>query len=234
MTVPPSRKIGLSGASRSRRRVRPRTLVGVHGHRLALRLGHVERDDLVVEAAGLGGGHRAPVRLEREGVLVLARDPVALGHVLARLAHRLGRVAAPPCAGSTKRQPSVVSTSSTLPRGKPRSGLSVTNGARDIDSTPPASTRSASPRRSWRLPCTAASRPEAQRRLTVTPGHLDRQAGEQAGHARDVAVVLARLVGAAHVDLVDARRGRARCARRRRAPRARRGRRAGTLDSTPP
>ena len=72
--------------------------------------------------------------------------------------------------GFTKRQPIVVSASSTLPRGKPRSGLRVTSGARDIDSTPPASTRSASPSRIWRAPCTAASSPEAQRRLTVTPG----------------------------------------------------------------
>src|ERR671915_93572 len=48
--------------------------------------------------------------------------------------------------GLTKRQPIVVSTSSELPRGKPRSALRVTRGARDIDSTPPARTRPASPR----------------------------------------------------------------------------------------
>jgi hypothetical protein len=33
--------------------------------------------------------------------------------------------------------------------------------------------------------------------------HIDRQAGEQAGHARDVAVVLPGLVGAAEQNLVD-------------------------------
>jgi hypothetical protein len=69
-----------------------------------------------------------------------------------------------------KRQPIVVSTSAGLPRGKPRSGFSITNGARDIDSTPPARTRSASPSRTWRTACTIASRPEAQSRFTVTPG----------------------------------------------------------------
>ena len=37
--------------------------------------------------------HGALVAAERERVLVLARDPVALGDVLARLSHRLGRVA---------------------------------------------------------------------------------------------------------------------------------------------
>ena len=69
-----------------------------------------------------------------------------------------------------KRQPMVVSTSSAVPRGKPRSGFSITKGARDIDSTPPARTRSASPSRTWRPAWTIASRPEAQRRLTVAPG----------------------------------------------------------------
>ena len=58
-------------------------------------------------------------------------------------------------------------------------------------------------------------------------GHLDREARQQAGHAGHVAVVLAGLVGAAHVDLVDrggvelvARDGGAR-------PRGRPGRRGG-------
>ena len=64
----------------------------------------------------------------------------------------------------------MVSASSTLPRGKPCSGLRITHGERVIDSTPPASTRSASPTLTWRLPWTAASSPEAHSRFTVTPG----------------------------------------------------------------
>src|SRR2546423_2962419 len=44
--------------------------------------------------------------------------------------------------GLMKRQPSVESTMVTFPRGKDRSGLSITNGDRLIDSTPPASSRS--------------------------------------------------------------------------------------------
>jgi hypothetical protein len=39
--------------------------------------------------------------------------------------------------------------------------------------------------------------------LTVTPGTLDRIAGQQQGHAGDVAVVLAGLVGAAQHHFVD-------------------------------
>ena len=38
------------------------------------------------------------------------------------------------------------------------------------------------------------------------PGDLDRQPGQEAGHARDVAVVLARLIGAAEDDVFDSRR----------------------------
>ena len=57
-----------------------------------------------------------------------------------------------------------------FPRGKPRSGFSITNGERLIDSTPPASSRSPSP--AW-IACAAwrtASRPDAQSRFTVAPG----------------------------------------------------------------
>ena len=50
-----------------------------------------DRDQLVGEAPLLVGRRPALLRLERERVLVLARDSVALGHVLAGLAHRLER-----------------------------------------------------------------------------------------------------------------------------------------------
>ncbi len=48
--------------------------------------------------------------------------------------------------------------------------FAMTNGARDMCSTPPATTRSASPSAIMRPACATASRPEPQRRLTVTPG----------------------------------------------------------------
>jgi hypothetical protein len=47
------------------RGVGARALVGVDRDRVALRLGHLDRDDLVVEPARLGGRDRAAVRLER-------------------------------------------------------------------------------------------------------------------------------------------------------------------------
>ena len=102
------RVAGGDGAALAERRPQPRqllergvgarALVGVDHDGLAA-LRRRDRHDLLGEAAGLLGGDRAPVAAQREVVLVLARDPVALGDVLRRLAHRLGRVAAPPCAG---------------------------------------------------------------------------------------------------------------------------------------
>jgi hypothetical protein len=47
--------------------------------------------------------------------------------------------------------------------------LGITNGARDMLSTPPAITRSASAVLTARAACTTASIPEPHRRLTVAP-----------------------------------------------------------------
>ena len=56
-----------------------------------------------------------------------------------------------------------------MPRSKAASGLSITNGARDIDSTPPATKTSPSPTAiAWAAELTAW-RPLPQRRLTVRP-----------------------------------------------------------------
>src|SRR5438309_8178981 len=51
----------------------------------------VDRDELVVEAAGRGRRRPALLRAQRERVLVLTRDRPALRDVLAGLAHRLQR-----------------------------------------------------------------------------------------------------------------------------------------------
>ena len=64
----------------------------------------------------------------------------------------------------------VVSSSSMPPRGKPRSGLPVTIGARLMDSTPPARTRSPSSERTARAAWLTASRPDAHSRFTVAAG----------------------------------------------------------------
>ena len=72
-------------------------------------------------------------------------------------------------ASLTKRQPMVVSWISAR-REKAASGLGMTSGARDIDSTPPATIRSASPQAMRRAAAPTASSPDAQSRLSVIPG----------------------------------------------------------------
>src|SRR5688572_28853442 len=64
-------------------------LVAADGRGLALPAGDLDWDDLVVEPAGLDGGDGALLALEREGVLALAIDAIALGDVLGGLAHRV-------------------------------------------------------------------------------------------------------------------------------------------------
>ncbi len=72
----------------------------------------------------------------------------------------------------TSRQPRVVETAVTLPAGNAREGLGSTHGARVIDSTPPATTTSASPVSMAREAIIVASRLDPQSRLTVVAGTL--------------------------------------------------------------
>ena len=81
----------------------------------------------------------------------------------------------------------------------------MTKGARVIDFDAAGDGEIASRRRVMaRAAVPTASRPEAQSRLTRRRPGRCRQPGEQQRHARDVAVVLAGLVGAAEDDVVDA------------------------------
>ncbi len=70
-------------------------------------------------------------------------------------------------------------------------------------SPPPATISSDSPPRIARAAIATASSPEPHSRLRVTPPELSGKPREQAGHAREVAVVLARLVGAAEDHVVE-------------------------------
>ena len=70
--------------------------------------------------------------------------------------------------GLMKRQPIVVSWIS-VDRDQADDAFGITNGARDIDSTPPATIRSASPARTARAAIASESRLEPQSRLTVLP-----------------------------------------------------------------
>src|SRR3990172_12241840 len=70
--------------------------------------------------------------------------------------------------GLGKRQPIVVSHIVTLPQAKAASALGTAQGARDIDSTPPAINTSPSPTLIARAAALIAFRLEAQSRLKVT------------------------------------------------------------------
>ncbi len=72
--------------------------------------------------------------------------------------------------GLVIRQPRVVDHICWWPAGKGRSGFCTTQGARLIDSTPPAMATEASPSAMARAAWMTASRPEPQSLLTVTPG----------------------------------------------------------------
>ena len=133
--------------------------------------------------------------------------PNSLGHVVRGLRHRVGaellahhRVDEPPADGG------VVDLGG--PGERRRRPWACTNGARVMLSTPPASTRSASPERTARDAMAIASRLDPQSRFTVPPGADDRQSREQGRHPGDVAVVLAGLVRAAEQHVVQLRPSR--------------------------
>ena len=163
---------------------------------------NVDRHDLVVEAAGLRGGHRAPVRLERECVLVLARDAVALGDVLGGLAHRV-RVAQ--LLHARVREAPADRRVGDLRVAAREAALGLQHHERRarhrLDAARQHELRLAEPDLARGLD--DGLEPGRAEPVDGHARHLLGQPGEQARHARDVAVVLARLVRAAHEDLVD-------------------------------
>ena len=88
-------------------------------------------------------------------------------------------------------------------REKASVALPCTKGARDIDSTPPAMRDIGFARadrargQSDRVEAGAAEPVDRARRARCRAGR------EQQRHARDIAIVLARLIGAAGIDFVD-------------------------------
>ena len=138
VTVPSSTNAGLSFASFSTRVSGADPLVA-----LELGVGHRARPSRrrsrrpTPRAALLVAAHG-------ERVLRLARDAVD-ARPASRRSRRARSSTARASRGLTIRQPSVVECSVSCARGKPRSGLSSTHGARLIDSTPPTTTSEASP-----------------------------------------------------------------------------------------
>ena len=146
-----------------------RVLVAVDDDRLALRLGHRHRHDLVGEATGLDGRHGALLRDEREGVLVLAADRPAARPRSRRSRPSSRGGASRPGAGwrSASRGSCRPSRACRARRAPP--ALAMTYGARVIDSTPPATKTSPSPTMIAWAAALIACRPEPHSRLTVWP-----------------------------------------------------------------
>ena len=105
--------------------------------------------------------------------------------------------------GFTNRQPSVVSSIVRAPRSHAPSALSITYGARVIDSTPPATNTSPSPAPIAWAALFTAWRPDPHSRFTVCPATSTGSPASRSGHPGDVAVVLARAVRAAEDDVLD-------------------------------
>jgi hypothetical protein len=74
---------------------------------------------------------------------------------------------------------------------------------RDIDSTPPATTRCSQPERTFIAAVLTASSPDAQKRLSLHPRHVHIPAGVERGRARNVAALLADRRDAAEHNIVN-------------------------------
>ena len=207
------------------RRVGPDALV-------ARQLDVGQRDHVVVVEAGLPGGVRALVALDGERVLLLARDLVAVGEDLGRLAQGdrplLGHVRVdhpPPERRGVQR---LVAGGEALGRLEqhPRCAAHRLHPADHGQRGVAGLDRAAGLDR--RLQAAAAQAVDGHAR------HGGGQAGQQDGHARDVAVLLAGAVGVAEEDVVDQVGVDVGSGRPRGGRRARPGRRGARRDSAPP
>ena len=220
VTVPPSRNGVGSAASLLERRLGARMLVPLDHAQLAALPRHRDRNDLDREAPGLDRGCRPLLRAEREGVLIGAPDPVLGSDVLGGLGHRVDAVLRlDQGVDEAPAERRVVQ----LGRARERALRLAEDERRPAHALDPArdqELRLARPDRARGQ----AHRLHARAAEAVDRGarHARRQTGQQRRHARDVAVVLARLVGAAQDDVVDRRRIEPRMAGEQRLDRHRR------------
>ena len=157
-----------------------------------------DRDKFVGEAASLLGGRPATVALKRECVLVLAGDSVALGHVLAGLAHRFERdhlLHARIREAPAKRRVPGRAVAVLRLRSDERRARHGFDAAGDEKLAVSRADRMRGPD-----DCRQTGRAETVHGDT---GDALGQPREQGTHAGDVAVVLPSLVGGAEVDVLD-------------------------------
>src|SRR5581483_2719110 len=172
------------------------------GPRMLVARDVADSDELLVEPPRLRRRRPAPVRLQSELVLLLPRDAVALGDVLAGLAHRLERkellhlrVREPP--PEMRVVGHLVAARERLVRlreheRRTRHRLDAAGDEEVAVAAHHCMTR-------------ADDRAQTRRAQPVDRHARDRlrETREERGHARDVAVVLPRLVRAAEPDVLD-------------------------------
>ena len=176
-------------------------LVAVHDHRAALLARDRDRHDFLREAsAGLRGGSAA-LTFDREPVLVLARDAEVVSDILRRLRHRIDtearfhrRVHEAPADRGVVNGIAARKRAVRL-RHHERCACHAFNAACHDEIGVSAANRARCHRHRVEAGAAQAIQRRARRRLA--------EPGEQRGHARDVAVVFARLVGAAHDDVIE-------------------------------
>ena len=187
------RNAGRSAASFS-------TVVSGRGMLVALQV--AGRDELVVEAAGLRCRGMPSLRLEREGVLVLPAHTPALGDVLTGAAHRLEResplelrVRKPPTERRVVQGAVAAWKRPIRLRGDERRARHRLDAAGDEQIAVTGDHGVARTDDGGEAGCAETVDGHARDGLG--------KAGEEDGHARDVAVVLACLVRAAEPDVLD-------------------------------
>ena len=160
--------------------------------------------ELVVEAAGRVRRRPALLGAQRERVLVLTRHAPALCDVLTRLAHRLereqlleARVREAPAERRVPRRLVAPREGGVGLRGDERRPTHRLDAARDDDVGVAGEDGMARG--------DDGREPRSAQPIERDAGDRVRKPGEQRSHAGDVAVVLAGLVGAAEVDVVDGR-----------------------------
>ena len=138
---------------------------------------------------------------QRVGVLVLARDPVLAGQVLRRLGHRVDPV--PRLDHRVHEAPAERRVLELLVPAEGRAGLPQHVGRAGHALDPPGQHQLRLAEADGARRLADGLEPGRAEPVDGDAGHRVRQAGEEHGHAGDVPVVLAGLVGAAEDHLVE-------------------------------
>ena len=182
-----------------------RVLVRIDDDGSTLSPGRLDGDDLFGETAGVHGGHRPAVAFQGEGVLLLAADLHFGGDVLRGLAQADNGIdGVQPGIGIAPAHRGVVDLGMTEGGHPVRLRHAPRRAAHGFDAAADEHVPLAGDDRLGRL----VDRLQGRGTVAVhgDARHLHREAGEQHGHAGHVPVVLAGLVAAAGVDVVQRRR----------------------------